>query len=497
MSGDRKLGVLGLAVLSFYAVSGGPFGIEQTVQAGGPLFALLGFSTLLVWALPEALVTAELSTALPEAAGSVAWVETAFGPFWGFMKGYLSYCSGVLDNSLYPILFLDCLLQLVDDDQESILDNSRVRMLFVTVITVILSYLNYRGLDIVGNVALVLCTLSMLPFLIMILIASFHLKPERWLQGPEGGIKEVDWGLLLNTFFWNINFWESAACFSGDVKDPGRTFPRGILLAVLLVALSSFLSILFCTGASNSPYADWTDGFFVHIADELGGPWLSGWMMFAASITNIGLFEAEMSSDSLQIAGMADRAILPKFLSYRTQYGTPLYGIFMSAACVILFSGYDFSELVQMLNLLFCMGQAIEFVAFLHLRYYRMDLHRPYMIPLNFIGCVLLLLPPFVFMGIIMYFSLLQSLLLCSALALFGVGLHYMLVFIKNNKWLEFELRIVRPEDSSECDEATEEDEPAPMGNKATKRISANGDSYAYKALAVDDSEGPGLNNKI
>jgi len=47
--------------------SGGPFGIEDIVRAGGPFYALLGFSLLLVWAVPEALITAELSTAMPEA----------------------------------------------------------------------------------------------------------------------------------------------------------------------------------------------------------------------------------------------------------------------------------------------------------------------------------------------------------------------------------------------------------------------------------------------
>jgi amino acid transporter len=82
-------------ILIFYSVNGGPFGIEDIVRAGGPLYALLGFSLLLVWAVPEALITAELSTAFPEASGSVAWVEAAFGEFWAFQKGWLSWSSGV------------------------------------------------------------------------------------------------------------------------------------------------------------------------------------------------------------------------------------------------------------------------------------------------------------------------------------------------------------------------------------------------------------------
>jgi hypothetical protein len=58
----------------------------------------------LFWSVPEALVTAELAPAFPEAAGYVAWAVTAFGPFWGWMKGWMSWTSGVADNALYPVL---------------------------------------------------------------------------------------------------------------------------------------------------------------------------------------------------------------------------------------------------------------------------------------------------------------------------------------------------------------------------------------------------------
>ena len=76
----EPLGVIPLAVLVFYNVSGGPFGIETAVRAGGNLMALLGFLILpLCWSLQEALITSELGTAFPEASGGVAWVEEAFG----------------------------------------------------------------------------------------------------------------------------------------------------------------------------------------------------------------------------------------------------------------------------------------------------------------------------------------------------------------------------------------------------------------------------------
>lgn len=76
----KKLGLMALVVLIYYEVSGGPFGIEDIVRAGGPLYALLGFSLFIVWVIPEALVTAELSTALPEASGAVGRCNFSTAP---------------------------------------------------------------------------------------------------------------------------------------------------------------------------------------------------------------------------------------------------------------------------------------------------------------------------------------------------------------------------------------------------------------------------------
>lgn len=94
-SHQERLGSASMAILIFYNVSGGPFGIETTVRAGGNLYAILGFSIMpFVWSLQEALMTAELGTTFPEASGPVAWVEEAFGHGAGWMQGYLSWVSG-------------------------------------------------------------------------------------------------------------------------------------------------------------------------------------------------------------------------------------------------------------------------------------------------------------------------------------------------------------------------------------------------------------------
>jgi predicted small metal-binding protein len=92
----EKLGVIPLAVMVFYSVSGGPFGCETSVRAGGKFYALLGFLVMpCIWSVQEALMTAELGTTFPEASGGVAWVEEAFGQNAGWMSGEKSRKSCV------------------------------------------------------------------------------------------------------------------------------------------------------------------------------------------------------------------------------------------------------------------------------------------------------------------------------------------------------------------------------------------------------------------
>jgi hypothetical protein len=67
---SQKLSAVALAVLVFYKVSGGPFGCEPAVKAGGPFVALMAFIIFpFVWCIPEALMTAELGSAFPEPSG--------------------------------------------------------------------------------------------------------------------------------------------------------------------------------------------------------------------------------------------------------------------------------------------------------------------------------------------------------------------------------------------------------------------------------------------
>ncbi|EIE19872.1 amino acid transporter [Coccomyxa subellipsoidea C-169] len=380
-----KLGLLPLVALIFYEVSGGPFGTEDAVTSAGPLIALLGFLILpFVWSVPEALVTAELATAFPEDSGYVAWVTAAFGPFWGFQEGWWSWLSGVTDNSVYPVLFLSYLDAVVPGLLQGW---SRPCSLFA--VSILLSYLNYRGLTIVGRVAIGMTLFIVLTFLVLIGLSIPRLHPANWLIVDLG---TVEWRPFINVMFWNLNYWDSVSTLAGEVASPGKTFPRALLMAVGLVIFMYVAPLAACLGVMSEA-GDWKLGFFATVAQRVGGNWLAWWMLAAAAVSQIGQFEAEMSSDSFQLLGMAERGFLPACLARRSRHGTPTLAIILSSVGICTLSMFDFRQIVELLNIVYCLAELTEFAAFIHLRVAAPHLRRPFRICLPTWGCVLMLTP--------------------------------------------------------------------------------------------------------
>lgn len=453
----EKLSVVMLATIVFYSVSGGPFGVEASVRAGGNFYTLLAFIVMpFVWSIPEAVMTAELGSTFPEAAGGVAWVEEAFGHGAGWMAGFLGWVAGATDNSIYPVLFLDYLLQLrgvgTENDVDSSISSSSgpdlhpiARFLFLSTTTLLLAYINWLGLMVVGRMSVVICFIAMSPFMILTLVGAFSVDPSRWFQRPsleevamvvavtdddiDGGFfpyavaAGVMWRPFLNNLFWNLNSFDSAASFSEDVDDPGRIFPVAMTWSVIMVVTGYLLPLTVALGASSAAQHEWVDGYFATVASQVVGPWLGAWTVFAAGISNIALFQAELSTESFQLMGMAERGYVPRIFAERSRHGTPTYGILLGTAVIVIMSASDLAQLIEMLNFNYAISLLMEYAAFIKLRITRPALHRPWRLPFSTLGCILLFTPTFVFTITLMSLATYTTYAFSMAVNLCGLGL--------------------------------------------------------------------------
>jgi len=83
----------------------------------------------------------------------------------------------------------------------------------------------------------------------------------------------------------------------------------------------------------------------------------------AAGISNIALYCTELGESANQLLGMAERGLLPKIFSRRSDHGTPTLCIIIGSCFCIVFSVFDFHELIEMVNFLYIFAQLLEFAS--------------------------------------------------------------------------------------------------------------------------------------
>ncbi|KAI2508238.1 Amino acid permease [Fragilaria crotonensis] len=466
----EKLSALALAIIVFYKVSGGPFGCEPTIRAAGPFYSLLGFIIFpLLWSLPEALVTAELGTAYPEPSGAVAWIEEAFGPKAGLLCGYFHWVSGATDNAIYPSLFLEYVSSFIyggaaaasmdadSDAEHSILANHYVRFAFTVAITAALAFTTFTGLEVVGNVSIIVSIISMSPFILLIIFGLPHVDPARWLTLPASGIIVSDddvpigatffpavtfagiaWRPFVNNLFWNLNSFDVGASFAGEVQNPDVVFPKAMMMSVVFVVLAYLLPLLVALGVSDTPQESWKAGHLTVVAKEVGGEWLASWTVIGAAVSCIALFLAEMSGDAWQLLGMADRGLIPKFFCRRSRFDTPTNGILLGTLVIFCLSVAKFDALVEMLNFSFSVALLMEYAAFVKLRITHRDLRRPFRLPFGTVGCVLLVLPSCCIAIFVMMVASKMTYLYVLVMVLFGAFFHFLQKTAKHYDWWQY-----------------------------------------------------------
>src|ERR1700722_17438936 len=99
----RRVRLFPLIAATLFMVSGGPYGIEDTLGGAGYFGALLILAIVpFVWSLPTTLMIGELASAIPAEGGFYVLVRRSFGPFWGYQEAWLSLAASIFDMAIYP-----------------------------------------------------------------------------------------------------------------------------------------------------------------------------------------------------------------------------------------------------------------------------------------------------------------------------------------------------------------------------------------------------------
>ncbi len=403
---DRKLGLAAIIGLIFFSVSGGPYGLEDTIgEAGAGMGILLILVTPLVWSLPTSLMVAELSTMMPVQGGYYQWVKKGLGPFWGFQEGWWSWVVSWVDLAIYPVLFVDFASYFFPILQE----NGWVRWLVCLFFIWSLALLNMRGSDVVGGSSKLFLVIVLAPFVVLFVVGLF--KMDRNPFQPfvfEGTGFGTAFGSGLFVIMWNYMGWDGLSTVAGEIRNPRRDYPRALAITIPLITAIYLLPTLVSLAVVGPDEVEWTAGAYNLVADAVVGRWLGVVLSITALVSAIGLFSAWMLSYSRIPFALATDGWLPGSLTRLSPRGAPTRTIVIAGLICSLAAAGPFQALVAIDVTVYACALMLEFVTLLALRRSHPEINRPFRVPGGWAGAVLITLLPLAVTAVAVYYQVLD-----------------------------------------------------------------------------------------
>ena len=389
-SAVRKASLFYFVFVMFSYTTGGPFGLEAMVSSSGPGMSLLFLLIIpFLLSIPVSFVAAELTTAMPVEGGVYRWTRAAFGDFWGFLAGWWNWSASFLLGSSYAVLFTDYLTFYFPGI------TGWKHWLVSFALIVFITWVNIRGIQMVGKAATVFELFMFIPVIGMIVLglAKWHHNPFVPLVPPNQPFSKA-FGVGLALAIWGYAGYEQVSSVAEDVENPQRTYPRALAVVIPLSIATYFLPVLAGLAALGN-WQQWNDGYFSTAALLIGGPWLGHLMAIAAMAGTVALLNATMLTATPMPFALAEDGYLPPFLTRRhPRYGTPWIAILISAAIYASLALHSIGELISIYGWLRGATTALTVLSAWGLRRKRPDLPRAFRIPGGNLGLIYVIVLP-------------------------------------------------------------------------------------------------------
>jgi amino acid transporter len=239
----RRFGLVQATALNMSNMIGvGPFiTIPLLMSALGGPQAMLGWIVAVLIAIPDGMVWSELGAAMPGSGGSYLYLREGYGRetfgrliaflfIWQFiLSGPLEIASGYIGFARYT----GYIWQGITATQTLMVAGA------VGIINILLLYLRITS---IGKITISLWIVTLLTTLAVVVTGAMHFRATRAFDFPRGAFT-FSLGFLFGLgaasrvgVYDYLGYYD--ICYIGDeVKDPGRTIPRSIIISVIAVAI--------------------------------------------------------------------------------------------------------------------------------------------------------------------------------------------------------------------------------------------------------------------
>lgn len=323
----RSLGLFEATAIGLGAIIG-----AGVFVAIGPAVGVAGAAALVslviagIVALFNSLSSAQLAAAYPVSGGTYAYGRRVINRLTGFVAGWVFVVAAVSADSAIALAFatyLDFLIPAI---------SPRV---VAAVIALIVTALNYFGIQYSAGVNDVLVVLKVGVLIFFIILGAFFFSAARILPFAIGPFSNVLRAAAI--LFFAYTGYARIATLGEEVEDPERTIPRAILTALGGSAglyLGTLLIALGLIGARGLAASDAPLSTAMEATGITAGVYV---ISLGALVATFSVFLTDLLGISRVVFAMARNRDLPLWLSaVHRRYGTPHRAVFVGGITVAL-----------------------------------------------------------------------------------------------------------------------------------------------------------------
>jgi APA family basic amino acid/polyamine antiporter len=360
----RTLNVLPLAMLGIGSTIGTGifFALAEAVPKAGPA-VVLSFVLAAITAGLTALCYAELSARIPGSGSAYTFTYATFGEFAAYVVaaclvleyglaasataiGWSGYLNNFIENVASVSIPAALRSPMIVDGKGGVEFNFGQFNLPPMILVALCAVLLVRGVkESVGfNVAMVWIKIGILIFFAVVAFTGFnaaHFTPFFNTDNSKGLAGMTGVTAAAATVFFSFIGLDAVATGGAEAKNPRRTVPLAILLALLVVSACYFLVAVAAVGAQPAAKFEGQDaGLAVILKDVTGAAWpavvlSAGAVLSVFSVTLVSLY----GQTRILYAMSRDGLVAPAFAKVDSRLQTPRVNTLIVCVVVALIAG--------------------------------------------------------------------------------------------------------------------------------------------------------------
>jgi amino acid transporter len=288
-------------------IGAGIFGLPSKIYSLTGVYSIAAFFVCAAIVLIFILCFAEVGSRFDTTGGPYLYTLTAFGRFPAFLMGWLLLLSRIFNYATLINLLVTYLSFF-----EGSLNAPFTRAGIIVLITGFLTYINHIGVKNMARVSNFLTVAKLIPLALFIIVGLFFLDGDLFTINQVPTLPSFSNAVLLLVFAFGG--FESVMVNTGEIKNPSKTIPFGLLTATLVVAVFYILIQITSIGTlpglatSEKPLADAAAGFIGPIGGKL--------IVLGAFISILGTLNVLLFSGSRLPFAFSKEGQFPKAFSY-------------------------------------------------------------------------------------------------------------------------------------------------------------------------------------